>query len=305
LKKSVVLCILPLDVVRVCAGFEKDPGLMNNAIASLHKHLTSIVKYLLAKGDSSRGPFEGGEDVFRRYIVISVVIHLIVIIALSISYRRSVRAEMFQGAYEVSLMELEKPKPATTQRKEPPKPKPKPKPPEEKKVVIPEPKKDEVKITPKPKPKPPEEKPKEEEKKPEQKKPEPVKAPPEEAEPDSVFSPRPEPDPTPSVGGIQIDNPNFKFDYYLAMLQMKIQQNWNVPKGLPASEEGVIATVKFTIRRDGSITRVDVEESSGLRFFDQSAVRAVINAGPAPPLPRAYGEDQLGVHVNFVFKEEF
>jgi TonB family protein len=299
--------MLPLDVVRVCAGFQKDPGLMNNAISFLHKHLTSLVNYLLVKGDSKNGTPEKYKDNFRRYVTLSVAFHIVLVVVLSISYTKATKAEMPMGAYEVSLMELDKPKPATTQRKEPPKPKPKP--PEPEKVVIPEPKpeKDAVKIKPKPEPPEPkpEEKPKEEEKKPEVKKPEPVKEPPKEAEPDSVFSPKPEPDPTPSVGGIQIDNPNFKFDYYLAMLQMKIQQNWNVPNGLPVREEGVIATVKFTIRRDGSITRVDVEESSGLRFFDQSALRAVVNSSPAPPLPRAYGEDKLGVHVNFVFKEEF
>jgi TonB family protein len=289
----------------VCGLLER-PGVMNNAVAVFYRFLTSSVKSLLGKDASPNGAADGGQDVFQRYIVISVVIHVIVVVVLSISYTRALRAEMPTGAYEVTLIDFEKPKPRTTQRRQPPKPKPKP--PEEKKVVLPEPKEEEevVKIEPKPKPeeKKPVEKPKEEEKKPEVKKPEPVKTPPKKPEPDSVFSNRPEPNPTPSIGGIQIDNPNFKFDYYLAMLQMKIQNNWNVPNGLPVREEGVLATVKFTIRRDGSITRVDVEQSSGLRFFDQSAMRAVMNASPAPPLPRAYGEDQLGVHVNFVFKED-
>lgn len=290
----------------MCVRALERPGVMNNAIAFLNRHLTPFLKSVLGKDVPPDGSFKS-DDVFQQYVVLSVVIHIFVIVVLSVSYSRTIKAEIPAGPFEVSLMEIEKPKPATTQKKQPPKPKPKP--PEQEKVVIPEPKKQEdaVKIKPKPVPeeKKPEEKPKEEEKKPEVKQPEPVKTPPEEAEPDSVFSPKPEPNPKPSVGGIQIDSPNFNFDYYLAMLQMKIQQNWNVPNGLPASEQGVIATVKFTIRRDGSIVRVGVEESSGLRFFDQSAVRAVMNSNPAPPLPRAYDEDQLGVHVNFVFKEEF
>ena len=37
-------------------------------------------------------------------------------------------------------------------------------------------------------------------------------------------------------------------------------------------------------------------ESSGYNSFDLAALRAVQNASPFPPLPRAYRHDSLGVN---------
>lgn len=283
---------------------------MTRIAAAIYKILTAFVRYALGKnGTFPNGSYDKSDDVFRKYITASVLIHVILVVALSITYRRAIKPALPVGPYEVSLVEMEKPKvspPKQTTKK------PEPKRPEQKKVVVPkEEKKEEeaVKIKPKVTKKPEEKKP--EHKKPEQKpqsKPETKKEPePKDNQPpspDSLLAKVKDATPTPSVSGIQIDSPSFNFNYYLTMLQMKIQNNWNVPNGLPVSEGSIIATVKFTIRTDGTITGVDVEESSGMRFFDQSALRAVMNSNPAPPLPRAYNEDRLGVHVNFVFREE-
>jgi len=60
-----------------------------------------------------------------------------------------------------------------------------------------------------------------------------------------------------------------------------------------------IATVYFVISRDGSAHDVEIEESSGNPFFDQSVVRAVYAASPLAPLPFSFGGTSLGVHVDF------
>ena len=266
---------------------------------------------------SRRGVAEQRGDRFRKYLFISVIIHVLLIAALSISYSRSIKPVMQSAPYEVSLVEFEKPKPEPTAVQSPVK-KPEPKPVEKKEEeppkeeppeevveikTTPEKKEEPKKIVEEPKKEP--QKPKSEPQKPEKKQPEPERKietdqPP---APDSLLAERREPKQAPGVGGFQVDSPDFNYNYYLDLLRNKIQQNWKPPSGMPTKGEYITAVVEFTIRRDGMIIGVRVEESSGLAFFDQSTLRAVLNSNPAPPLPRAFDEDRLGVHVNFVFGE--
>jgi TonB family protein len=90
-----------------------------------------------------------------------------------------------------------------------------------------------------------------------------------------------------------LDNPDFTYDYYIAQLLSSIDHNWTRP---PVGN-GVRAVVSFRIQRDGSIADLAVRESSSFDNFDLAALRAVQNAAPFPPLPRAYRHDSLGVNL--------
>jgi TonB family protein len=90
-----------------------------------------------------------------------------------------------------------------------------------------------------------------------------------------------------------LDNPDFTYDYYIAQLLSSIDHNWTRP---PVSN-GVRAVISFRIQRDGSIADLAVRESSSFDNFDLAALRAVQNAAPFPPLPRAYRRDSLGVNL--------
>ena len=90
-----------------------------------------------------------------------------------------------------------------------------------------------------------------------------------------------------------LDNPDFKFGYYLDQLLSAIDAKWARP---PLGDK-VECTIGFRIQRDGSITDLTVARSSGYNSFDLAALRAVQNASPFPPLPRAYRNDSLGVNL--------
>lgn len=94
-----------------------------------------------------------------------------------------------------------------------------------------------------------------------------------------------------SIAGL--DNPDFKFGYYLDQLLSAIDAKWV----RPPLGEGVEATISFRILRDGSLSDLQVAVSSGYNSFDLAALRAVQNAAPFPPLPRAYRNDSLGVNL--------
>ena len=93
------------------------------------------------------------------------------------------------------------------------------------------------------------------------------------------------------VGGL--DNPDFTYAYYLDRMLSLIDAQWT----RPSMGSGVKAVVFFRISRDGAMTDLTVEQSSGYNSFDLAALRAVQNAAPFPPLPRAYKNQDLGVHL--------
>lgn len=90
-----------------------------------------------------------------------------------------------------------------------------------------------------------------------------------------------------------LDNPDFTYGYYLDRLLSLIDAQW----ARPAMGSGVKAVIFFRIHRDGSLSDLRVEQSSGYNSFDLAALRAVQNAAPFPPLPRAYKHEDLGVNL--------
>ena len=59
----------------------------------------------------------------------------------------------------------------------------------------------------------------------------------------------------------------------------------------------------FRIAKDGNILDETVKDTSGDRLFDEQAMRAVKMAGPFPPLPDGYTDNDLGVYFEFTYRE--
>ncbi len=85
-------------------------------------------------------------------------------------------------------------------------------------------------------------------------------------------------------------------DYITTMLQL-IQQNWSSKQGVAGEN-----MVKFTILRDGRITDVELEKPSGYYALDMTSQRTLLMLRRLPPLPAAFGEDHLTVHLRFQYQ---
>lgn len=96
---------------------------------------------------------------------------------------------------------------------------------------------------------------------------------------------------------------DFPFTYYLIAVRNKIANQWSPPKGVSSGGAALRSTLYFRILRGGTVTDVAVEQSSGVGFYDQSALRAVQAAMPLPPLPEEFPDEYLGVHFDFQFVE--
>jgi len=92
---------------------------------------------------------------------------------------------------------------------------------------------------------------------------------------------------------------NFPYTYYLNIITDRVSSNWFsslVDPGLSGSFQTVIY---FRIEKNGQITDVKIEQSSGVTPLDLSAVRAIKASAPFPPLPREYEDAYLGIHLIF------
>jgi TonB family protein len=92
---------------------------------------------------------------------------------------------------------------------------------------------------------------------------------------------------------------NFPYTWYVHAVRQKIDANWTVSSGF---DQRIFTQVAFTINKDGSIVRTEIEQGSGNEVFDRAAVRAVEYCNPLPPLPQGYAESDLRVHVRFTVK---
>jgi colicin import membrane protein len=100
---------------------------------------------------------------------------------------------------------------------------------------------------------------------------------------------------------IAVDGANFPFSYFLAAIERKVSENWF--SAVSEKAAGLTCVVYFTLMRDGSVSDLRLEKSSGNAYFDRAATRAVKSAAPFPPLPKAFTDAYLGIHFTFVQKE--
>jgi TonB family protein len=73
-----------------------------------------------------------------------------------------------------------------------------------------------------------------------------------------------------------------------------IKRNWNENQGASGQVQ-----VKFTIRRDGTVTDIGVEKPSNISLLDLESQRALAKTRTLPPLPREFSENTLTVHLIF------
>lgn len=119
---------------------------------------------------------------------------------------------------------------------------------------------------------------------------------------------RPEP-PAPSLGrpsgsaqgagAMTLDVADFPFAYYLASVQRKINERWE-----GRAQPGRQPVAVFEIGRNGQISKLAIEKSSGNPYYDQQALRAISEANPMPALPAEFPEPLLRIHLGFNFTQD-
>ena len=104
---------------------------------------------------------------------------------------------------------------------------------------------------------------------------------------------------TGSAFSSQIGLSNFPFTYYLQIIIDRVSNNWFTSLVDPGILGSFQATVHFKIYKNGQISELKIEESSGIKSLDLSAFRAIQTSAPFPPLPGAYEDEYLGIYLIF------
>jgi TonB family protein len=100
-----------------------------------------------------------------------------------------------------------------------------------------------------------------------------------------------------SAGGPRLDVANFCCPEYIETMTQRIRSNWDQLQGAAGQ-----SIVKFTIRRDGMLTNVEVEKSSNNPLLDLESRRAVLSTRQLPPLPQEFDRPTLTVYLTFDYK---
>jgi outer membrane biosynthesis protein TonB len=98
------------------------------------------------------------------------------------------------------------------------------------------------------------------------------------------------------AGQAYTDYADFCCPEYLKTVTTLIQRSWNSKQGLDGS-----AVIKFSIRRDGSIADVIVEQGIN-QILNMASQRAILVTQRVPPLPAAFTPDHLTLHLVFQYQ---
>ena len=100
-----------------------------------------------------------------------------------------------------------------------------------------------------------------------------------------------------STGGPRLDVANFCCPDYIETMNRQIRSNWDQQIGVAGQ-----TVVKFTIRRDGMLTNVEVEKTSGNPLLDLESRKAVLTTKQLQALPAQFDRQTLTVYLTFDYK---
>jgi periplasmic protein TonB len=95
-----------------------------------------------------------------------------------------------------------------------------------------------------------------------------------------------------------------RYAWYVASMRMRISGNWLLTPISPSVTSAPRVMMTFVIQRNGSITEVEITQSSGVPEVDRSALRAILASSPLPPLPADYAGGSVNVQFYFDFHRQ-
>jgi TonB family protein len=102
-------------------------------------------------------------------------------------------------------------------------------------------------------------------------------------------------------GSALFDTKGFPLNDYADFIIDRIHGNWFIPSNLRESQGH--ATVVFYIDKQGRYANARIARSSGSSSFDLTALNAIIESNPFPPLPKGFPGERVGVRIVFSYRE--
>jgi protein TonB len=93
-----------------------------------------------------------------------------------------------------------------------------------------------------------------------------------------------------------------RLGWYADLIRQRIGEKWHTQDVDAHLNTAPVVTVMFDIQRDGRVTGARIIQRSGNYALDNSALRAVQEASPLPPLPPEFERRSANVEFNFQFQ---
>jgi protein TonB len=93
-----------------------------------------------------------------------------------------------------------------------------------------------------------------------------------------------------------------RFGAYADLVVKRVTEKWQT-SGMAGLRSAPMVIVTFDILRDGSIRNSQLAQRSGNTTVDSSALRAVMDAAPFPPLPPGYERNEANVELHFQLQQ--
>jgi TonB family protein len=93
-----------------------------------------------------------------------------------------------------------------------------------------------------------------------------------------------------------------RFGWYVTAIRNRVSNNWLKGTIDPGVRAAPRVYVSFQILRNGQVVNAQLTSSSGVASLDRSAIRAIYDSSPMPPLPGEYGGPSVNVEFWFDFR---
>jgi TonB family protein len=95
--------------------------------------------------------------------------------------------------------------------------------------------------------------------------------------------------------------PEFKNRAYMRMLKERIESVWKYPEEAAKSRLTGDLYVKFSIRKNGEIDKIELVRTSGYTVLDEAVIHTLKKAAPYWPLPENYDREVLEITGHFIY----
>ena len=107
--------------------------------------------------------------------------------------------------------------------------------------------------------------------------------------------------PAPATASAEVHATDFPYLWYLNLVRTKITDVWDPPGDRMVKGRTNRVLLHFVIHRDGTITDVEILNTSGIPAYDSAATLALEASSPLPPLPDNFPKESDGVTGRFLY----
>lgn len=100
---------------------------------------------------------------------------------------------------------------------------------------------------------------------------------------------------------LSLNTSELKYQKYLMDMKRKIEFHWEYPALAARNGWQGNLMINFRINRDGSVSDISLERSSGYPMLDDAAITAVRLSAPFPPFPANFSIEDISIKGQFTY----